>query len=227
MGIDKLGTMNILSATITAWILAVVPRAPRRAKRTVALDGASMFNVELEWNPFSTASRAARADRAGRVRDALVLYVKADQPERVLRCLRYALPEGPARTQLLRAADEWLQFWQGLARARQRRLPTHLVDDFTTEAQAAADLLWRIADNIAAALTYKVKTPRFQESMQRELGKVQHVGAQLGLARTALADLELAGGGEPLSVQRTTHRLEELRKSVHALREAVREVEDL
>jgi hypothetical protein len=186
-----------------------------------------LLRIELEWNPFSIASKAARADRARRVREALSLYVRAGQLDRIERCLLFSLPDGTARSQLVRATEEWLYFWKGLAIARERRLPTSLVDDLSAEAEAAADLLWRIADNTAAALSHKVQTQRFQGSLRREMVKVEQLAEQLTLARADLADLELSGGGEPLGVEKTTHRLQELRQSVQDLREAVHEVENL
>jgi len=42
------------------------------------------MEIEFEWNPFSTASKAARAERNGRIGHALPLYAKAGQIDAIL-----------------------------------------------------------------------------------------------------------------------------------------------
>jgi len=111
------------------------------------------MTVELEWNPVSAASRGARAERKGRVGEALAYYAQAGQGDRIERCLQRRLPEWPVRAALIEAAKE-LSDLQATARKVQARsapelagLIGHLVED----SQNVGAVLWRGADRVVTA----------------------------------------------------------------------------
>jgi hypothetical protein len=156
------------------------------------------LGIELEWNPLSTASHAARAERAGRTGEALRLYVKAGQYDRVRDCLLTSLPESDARSTLLAASSEWLALRQALDAARDQRLPEGWTEWFADDAEAPGEVLWRTADRIAAASRHNLETLRIRRALVREAEKLTRLAEALREARASLAELALSEGGQPL-----------------------------
>ena len=175
------------------------------------------IGIELEWNPFSAASRAARAEQGGRISQALHLYVKAGQYDRVRDCLACSLPKGPVQSALISAASEWLDLWRGVNAARARGLPTGWTDWFSDDAQSPAEVLWRTADRVAAFSLHNVDSPRIRQRLQREVSKLTHLTTALHEARVALAELALSEGGQPLAFQKSEGRLRALAQAVQDL----------
>lgn len=180
---------------------------------------ASAFGVELEWNPLSTASRAARAERAGRIGQALRLYIKAGQHDRVRDCLLTSLPESEARSMLVAASSEWLALRRALDDARDQALPDGWTDWFSDDTQAPGEVLWRTADRIAAASRHKVESPRIRQAVAREAQKLARLNRALQEARVGLAELALSEGGQPLDFQKPERRLRDLAAAARDLDE--------
>src|SRR4051812_37527579 len=77
------------------------------------------LGVELEWNPLSAASRAARAERLGRYAAALRWYARTARGERLLVAnLTHGLPNWPIRAVVIAVMRELLQIERGLRLAR-------------------------------------------------------------------------------------------------------------
>ena len=116
----------------------------------VLLDLEQRELVELEWNPFSYASRAARAERDGALGEALWYYDRAGQPARVLECLYRNLPDSVLRTALLEATAELLDLekaivtLQPLATVDLGNMGNHIVN-FSHEMAAT---LWQTAERV-------------------------------------------------------------------------------
>ena len=72
------------------------------------------MGLELEWNPLSAASRAARAERGGRYGNALRWYARAERGERLVTAnLRYGLPNWPVRAVLIEVGCELVRLERG------------------------------------------------------------------------------------------------------------------
>ncbi len=152
--------------------------------------------IELEWNPFSTASRAAHAERAGRVSLALDLYTRAGQRARVRACLQRALPAWPVRDVLLAASVELLDLQALAAGIDQRSMPevagvlTHVVED----GEGIAGALWRSAERMVTAAGLLAGSSVMPRSLQRETAKLERLLESIRETRSSLADLALTGG---------------------------------
>src|SRR5689334_15502870 len=67
------------------------------------------LGVELEWNPLSAASRAARAERRGQYATALRWYARTPRGERLLvASLKRGLPNWPIRAVVIEVMRELL-----------------------------------------------------------------------------------------------------------------------
>ena len=151
--------------------------------------------VELEWNPLSVASRAARAERAGRVGEALALYVQAGQPGRALECLHLNLPAGPLRDALLRAAESVFALVDSTAIARRAGVPETVLRQMHDSAKTTGDLLWGIGGRVAAASLQRVEARGVLEGYGRETAKITALGSAIQQAREGLAEATLADKG--------------------------------
>jgi hypothetical protein len=155
-----------------------------------------VFGIELEWNPFTTASRAARAERAGRISRALGLYVKAGQPKRVERCLRRALPEWPLRALLITASWELHDLKAITARVEAHSVPglAGLLGEFVEDGERIAAALWGSVDRAmtAAALIGSSKSP--PRGLRDDTAKLQGLLTSIRETRHSLAGLAIAEG---------------------------------
>lgn len=161
--------------------------------------------VELEWNPLSDASRAARAERAGNLAEALALYERADQSNRVVACLYRNLPASGLRAALIDASGEYL--------ALKAALP--VLDLLALPARASADrvlgyvdevggFLWLTAERLALAFTVWESLDEVADLGPREIEKLNGLTAnvrqvRVGLARAILAEPEARALDEALA----------------------------
>jgi hypothetical protein len=177
------------------------------------------MTVELEWNPVSAASRGARAERKGRVGEALAYYAQAGQGDRIERCLQRRLPEWPVRAALIEAAKE-LSDLQATARKVQARsapelagLIGHLVED----SQNVGAVLWRGADRVVTAAAFVSGGRGVPRNLQRETSKLQGLLTSIQETRNSLADLALSGGKADRST--LEHGFQSLRQAAERLNE--------
>ncbi len=178
--------------------------------------------IEFEFNPFSTASRAARAENAGRIGEALRLYVKAGQYERVLRCLSEALPDWPVRSSLVAAARELLALEESSAIARAAGVPETITNRLAQEAQTAGDAIWRSADRVAASAAQKIGSTRLQQGLKREDEALARLRRSIQAAREGLAELTLSGEGG-MDLETEDMRLRQLAQTTRELTEVLDE----
>ncbi len=148
--------------------------------------------VELEWNPFTTASRAARAERAGRIGEALRLYLRAGHPERAIECLHASLPRGPLRDALVGAAGEAIGLLKGVDVARVAGAPEPIVASMEQGTLATCELLWKSANRAAA--TARISADGL-DRFAGEVGKVSAMSAALRDMRHGLATMTMADPG--------------------------------
>lgn len=172
--------------------------------------------VELEWNPFSDASRGARAEREGALAEALWFYERAGQPERVIACLQRSLPWSPLRVALIEAVGELLDLKNGLARLSSlttldlEPVPEHVsrfVEDMaatlrhTAERVAVASVLWDGPELVPVAY-------------QQAIDQLHEARAATRRVRDELGGLVVAGqdpGGLEMALSRATSLADTLR----------------
>jgi hypothetical protein len=151
------------------------------------------LGLELEWNPLSAASRAARAERRGRYGDALRWYARASRGEGLLAAnLRYGLPNWPVRALLIEVGCELVRLERGTLLARAAGVPPAMTAAIAAEAESTADAFWRSAERIGAA-AQQVDALRFHPELRRE---TRHLGDLLEAVRALrheLAALTLTG----------------------------------
>jgi hypothetical protein len=163
------------------------------------------MRVELEWNPFSAASRAARAERAGRYAEALRHYASdRDGERRLVACLAHGLPPWPIRDTLLAAARELLHLERGVAVAQRAGAPAALASSIWSYAEAAAALVWRSADRLAAVSAQNVDAAQLQQALGREHERLAALRDVVASLRTELAAMTLSG--TPASTDRSEER---------------------
>jgi hypothetical protein len=159
------------------------------------------MGLELEWNPLSAASRAARAERRGRYGDALRWYARAARGERLVTAnLRYGLPSWPVRAVLIEVGCELVRLERGTLLAHAVGVPEAMTRAIAAEAEGAADVFWRSAERIGAA-AQQVDALRFNlglaPGLAPELGReMLHLGELLDAVRALrdeLAALTLTG----------------------------------
>jgi len=175
--------------------------------------------VELEWNPFTTASRAARADRAGRLGEALPLYVRAAQFERIPEAIWFGLPSGRVRQALADAASEWAGLAQSLERAPGRQLPDGWRDWYETALEGAAEVLWSAADRLTVGLRGRTISARLEAILAREIERLHRLAHTLAEAHDSLTELVLTGAGTAPDAEKARRRLESLSRAVEDVRE--------
>lgn len=177
------------------------------------LSGASLSDVSFEWNPVSTASRAARAEQAGHFGEALLLYAQAGQGAQVLERMRNTLPNWPIRGALLSATGELLDLGQRALDPR-NGIPQAVRDRLTHYLESAGTVVWTMANHVAAAATLTSAPPA---ALQGESEKLDQLLQAVRDARSSLADLTLSGSGDQLqSVEQDFRRLSDVAKSLAA-----------
>lgn len=150
--------------------------------------------VELEWNPFSNASKAARAERRGLIGEALYYYDRAGQPDRLTACLRRNLAESPLRTALGETVGELLALksaWTRIAAS----LPwaSWTMDGRTwSYVQEVSEGLWWSAERIAAASPLWDPGEPLPDFIQAEIDRLQRLRESVRQIRTQLARAILA-----------------------------------
>jgi hypothetical protein len=151
------------------------------------------LGLELEWNPLSAASRAARAERRGRYGDALRWYARADAGERLLTAsLRYGLPNWPVRTVLIEVGCELVRLERGTLLARAVGVPEAMTRAIAAEAESTADAFWRSAERIGAA-AQQVDALRFHPELGREMQHLTGLLDAVSALRVELGALTLTG----------------------------------
>jgi hypothetical protein len=198
-------------AILLALLLVVVIVAVRWV--LLRASGAGPPDVDFEWNPLSAASRAARAEQAGRYGEALLLYAQAGQGTRVLERMRSSLPDWPVRDTLLAATQELLELGQRALGPR-AGIPEAVRDRLARYLENAGEVVWTTANRVAAAAALASAPPR---GLQRESDTLERLLQAIRGARDSLADLTLAGGGTELqSVEQDFQRLSDVAKSLAA-----------
>jgi hypothetical protein len=152
--------------------------------------------VELEWNPLSSASRGARAERRGRIGEALTYYSQTGQQKHIEQCLLRRLPDWPVRQALLTAARDLNNLQASARTVRGRSMPelAGLIDHLTEDCQNVAAILWRSADRVATAAAFLSDGQSIPRNLQRETVKLQGLATSIQETRHSLADLALSGG---------------------------------
>jgi hypothetical protein len=154
--------------------------------------------VELEWNPFSDASRGARAEREGALGEALWYYDRAGQPARILACLYRNLPESALRTALLEATAELLDLekaiatLQPLATVDLGNLSNHVVN-FSHEMAAS---LWQTAERVAVASALWGASDSLPEPAPQVIDRLHELRGTIRRVRNELAGLVFLGRGQ-------------------------------
>lgn len=194
-------------------------REPHSTRIDREADGDKLAGFELEFNPFSTASRAARAEREGRIADALHLYVEARQFGRVRDCLLCVLPTGPVRTILMNAAAEWPALHRGLLDARRPEQRDGWVNWFDDEVREAETVLWQSAERLADVLALDVDSPRIQQLIRTRTDKLNRLARVLREARAGLAEITLSGADIDAGLEKSECRLLRLVDAVRALKD--------
>lgn len=193
-----------IAVALAAIVVAVLLELERRGR------------VELEWNPFSDASHAARAERAGALAEALWYFERAGQSTQVIACLQRSLPESPLRVALIEAIAELLDLQDGLAMLGTMAtldlgpVPEHVasfVQDMaatlrqTAERVAVASVLWEAPDGLPS-------------TSQQAIGRLNEVRGAIRRVRDELGGLVVAGqdpGGLEMTLSRSTALADSLR----------------
>ncbi len=173
--------------------------------------------VELEWNPLSDASRAARAERAGILAEALWYYERTGQPEQVRACLRRNLSDSPLRTALIEATDELLDLQRGLSTLRS--LATFdlgpVPDQVASFAHDVAETLWQTAERIAAASVLWGTSEGLPDAGQQMVDRLHAVRETIRRVRNDLGVLVFSGqdlGGLEMALSRSTTLADTIRE---------------
>jgi hypothetical protein len=179
--------------------------------------------VELEWNPFSYASRAARAERRGALGEALVLYDRAGGVEPVCSCLRRNLRDSELRTALLDTTREVLDLREGLSvlgdlTSLNLTAVGEPVAGFVYDAVAS---LWWTAERIAAVMAIWGPLDPLPEVGDAEVARMAELRTTIRRVRAELAGLILAEPSRP-TLATTIERSTALADTIHALAEARR-----
>lgn len=148
--------------------------------------------VYLLGNVF-TESRADRARREGRLRDALRLYAEASERQAIVDILQSALPDWPIRGLLIVAANELIALQAAAAAAESAGVPDSITTWMSEETQNAGEALWHTADRIAAVGAQQVDYETLVPELAREEDEIERLTQTIREARTGLAQLTLAG----------------------------------
>lgn len=180
--------------------------------------------VELEWNPLSTASRAARAERSGRIAKALRLYAKANQPGRIIYCLETSLPTWPEKPKILNAAKELLDLQEAAGSPEAEGLPGNMTRHLLDDAERTAEALWMLAGAVVAAAVLKSPTSSPTHQLNREMEKLDRLLARINEARDSLAAVAFSRGVEDL--RRIEESFSNLAAAADALKCEIDEMSD-
>jgi hypothetical protein len=174
--------------------------------------------VELEWNPFSDASRGARAEREGALGEALWYYDRAGQPARVLECLYRNLPDSALRAALLEAAAELLDLEKAIATLHPLATVDlghmgHHVVNFSHE---MATTLWQTAERVAVASALWGAPDSLPESALPVIDRLHEIRGTIRRVRDELASLVFFGRSQG-SLELAVSRSSSLADTIHAL----------
>lgn len=145
--------------------------------------------VELEWNPLSDASKAARAERRGAVGEALFYYDRAGQPDRLTACIRRNVVTSPLRAAFEEAVEEILALksaWSKIAMS----LPWA---SWTTDGrtwsylQEVGEGLWWTAERVAAASLLWNPSEMVPDFIQEEIDRLELLRQSVRQTRFQLA----------------------------------------
>jgi hypothetical protein len=151
------------------------------------------LGVEIEWNPLSAASRAARAERRGRYGAALHWYARAGQGEHLLASrFRYGLPNWPVRSLLIEIGCELVRLERGTLVARAAGVPPAMTQAIAAEAERTAEAFWRSAERIGAA-AQQLEVLRYHPDLGREMEHLADLLQTIRDLRHTLAALTLTG----------------------------------
>ncbi len=151
------------------------------------------LGLELEWNPLSAASRAARAERGGRYGAALRWYARDGQGERRLTAsFLYGLPDWPVRSLLIEVGCELVRLERGTLLARSAGVPEAMTRAIAAEAERTAEALWRSAERIGAA-AQQLEVLRYHPRLRHEMQHLAEVRETVRDLRGRLAALTLTG----------------------------------
>jgi hypothetical protein len=176
---------------------------------TVLLDLERRGLVELEWNPLSDASRAARAERQGALGEALWYYDRADQPEQVIACLYRNLPESQLRAALLETTAELIDLRRALATLRSLATVDlgNVAEHVAGFAQEMAVSVWQTAERVAAASALWGTAEPLPEPGSQVIERLSELQQTIRRVRNELAGLVFAGqdrGGLEMALSRST-----------------------
>lgn len=140
----------------------------------------------------SIDARAERAERAGRIGEALRLYARQGSHQQIEQLLwRLPVRCADARRALVAATSELSELQEAIARARAIDVAGPLVDSIAAEARVAAEALWRAADRLSAAVTWSNDSERIQQGLSGEIARLEQIATALRAARTGLIELIL------------------------------------
>lgn len=179
------------------------------------------LGLELEFNPFSRASRAARGERAGRIAEALALYASIGEDERIRECLAARLPNWAIKRPVLAAADALLVLRASAADAKGRGIPATMTTAMTREVEATGALVWRAAHRIVAAAAQHVDPIEFSDLLAREGERLTRLAQAIQMARVALVKLTLSDGGQGQDLEVAEARLRALASARQEVESAI------
>jgi hypothetical protein len=200
---------------VGALFLAVLIVVGYLALRLVLVQqrGGRPGEVQIEWNPFSLASRAGRAEKRGRFGEAMLLYAAAGQGQQILDRMRASLPPWPIRDTILAVTSELLALDER-ALGPQTALPAPVADRLAQYLENAGTVVWTTANRVAAAGTLATSPPR---GLQTETAKLEQLLQTVRDARQSLADLTLSGAGAELpSVEQDFRKISSVAESLAA-----------
>ena len=175
-------------------------------------------HVELEWNPFSEASKGARAERQGAVGEALWHYDRAGQSTHIIACLYRRLPDSPLRVALLETTAELLDFkhafaaLDSLSTVDLGNLTDH-IGDFGRDMSVA---LWQTAERVAGSSALWGSVDISGEAGSKTLERLREIRSAIRRVRNELAGFLVSGtdqGGLEMALSRSTA----LADTIHAL----------
>jgi hypothetical protein len=180
------------------------------------------LGVEFEWNPFSTASRAARAEQEGRIGNALRLYARAGQHNRILECITRVVPSWTVKPMLLTGSKELLELESALVNEPLIGMPDTMKRHLLEHTQSALSILWDSTQRFATAARISVDRGSDPQGIAQQTSRLNQMLEKIRQARRDLADLAITGTG-PGELAKLEQSFQVLASAARHTREAMDE----
>jgi hypothetical protein len=176
------------------------------------------WQVELEWNPFSTASRTARALRDGRIAEAVQLAAAVRGGDTLLsEWMHDGLPDWPYCGTLADVLGELVRLARlATVLGGDERSPQYaLANEAAQYAETTAETLWRLGNRIGASAR-EVDSSAVRESLERDGMSLEQLLKAAEELRRELVDLSLRRSAERSEVQESAQALRNLIEAARA-----------